>query len=193
MQRVLKFIRMLGKLPQRKQPFAIMFEDPTGSSSEDEAIRFVLHVRREMDKVGWHPHFLCHFHSGYGLADAVTLETLKVGCNGIWCAVTKEGAQTGHACSVVALTNLARMGCRDVIQNYDMVAIRDAAIQVSHRVCVNHSSSVPFIMQQTLAVDGVYLHALTSTRTNTHTLIHTLSPALMHTYTLNLLIFLRFQ
>jgi hypothetical protein len=41
---------------------------------------------------------------------AVVIECLASGATGIWCAICDEGAATGHAGSLITLTNLARIG-----------------------------------------------------------------------------------
>lgn len=51
-----------------------------------------------MDAHGWPAGLLlAHVHQNYGLAEAVVMECLACGADGIWSAICNEGAATGHA------------------------------------------------------------------------------------------------
>ena len=95
-----------------------------------------------MDAHGWPSEFqqngesidgalLIHVHRQWGLADAVTLDALAGGCDGIMAAVCEEGAALGHASSAVALANLARLGNRDVVTRYNLRGVIEGARQVT--------------------------------------------------------------
>ncbi len=56
----------------------------------------------------------------YYLADASMLECLACGCDGLWGAASPSGAGWGHASTLVALTNLARLGNPYVEKTFDM-------------------------------------------------------------------------
>ncbi len=47
------------------------------------------------------------------------------------CAVCKEGAGVGHASSLVTLTNLARFGNAWVAKDFNLPAMRKAAIEIT--------------------------------------------------------------
>ena len=70
-------------------------------------------------------------HRQWGLADAVTLDVLAGGCDGIMAAVCEEGAALGHASSAVALANLARLGNRDVVTRYNLRGVIEGARKVT--------------------------------------------------------------
>ena len=65
------------------------------------------------------------------------MEALASGATGIWCGVSREGAQVGHASSIVTLMNLHRLGNKYVSERYDLAALRRAAIEVT-RVTTGH-------------------------------------------------------
>ena len=69
-----------------------------------------------MTHAGWaDARLLSHVHKQWGLADAVALDMLAAGCDGIWCSLAEEGAAMGNSCSTVILANLARMGNQKVL------------------------------------------------------------------------------
>ena len=88
------------------------------------------------------PGFLNNCHLGspaptvllqYYLADASMLECIGCGCDGLWGAASPSGAGWGHACTLVTLTNLARLGNPHVEKVFDMPKL--------YKVCGGHSSS----------------------------------------------------
>ena len=85
-----------------------------------------------MNKAGWHNGILTvHVHEKWGLADMAVLECLMHGANGIWASICEEGAALGHACSIVTLMNLVRLGNTKVKDNYNLAKFREAAISVT--------------------------------------------------------------
>ena len=73
----------------------------------------------------------CTIKKAWGLADAVVLESLAAGCDGIWCSLCEEGAAQGHSCSAVMLANLARLGNKDVTSRFVCAKLVDAARRVT--------------------------------------------------------------
>ena len=85
-----------------------------------------------MDKAGWHDGILTvHVHEKWGLADMAVLECLTHGANGIWASICEEGAALGHACSIVTIMNLVRLGNTTVREKYNLSKFREAAINVT--------------------------------------------------------------
>jgi hypothetical protein len=101
-------------------------------------------LRREMDSAGWVSYIppqdrikyldarpdgllLAHVHRQWGLADHVQIDALAGGADGIWCSLAEEGGGNGHACSAVTLTNLARLGNKDVLERYNCQNFAHAA------------------------------------------------------------------
>jgi hypothetical protein len=64
-------------------------------------------------------------------SEACVLEALANGASGIWCGVSRVGAAVGHCSSIVTLFNLHRLGNPFVAQDFDLPAIRAAAIEVT--------------------------------------------------------------
>lgn len=131
-QRMLHLAEHLTQLDQKIYGF--LFEDPGGDVFPWDFIEPVSLFRGIMNANGWaHGHFLVHIHKKFGLADAAVLECLAHGCNGLWGAASTSGAGVGHACSLVTLTNLARLGNPHVEQMYNMPALYKAAVVVTKR------------------------------------------------------------
>ncbi len=59
------------------------------------------------------------------------LEALASGATGIWCGVSREGAAVGHCSSTVTLTNLARLGNKNILKQFSIPALRAAAVAVT--------------------------------------------------------------
>mmetsp|Transcript_9042 Transcript_9042/g.12288 ORF Transcript_9042/g.12288 Transcript_9042/m.12288 type:complete len:615 (+) Transcript_9042:267-2111(+) len=129
-ERVVAFTKFLACLP--RQPFGILFEDPSGAFLPSQLAWWSKIVRQTMKKYKWgHAQFLIHVHKGFGLAEASVLECLAAGCTGIWCSVCELGAVTGHACQAISLTNLLRLGNKNVADQYNFPALRTAAIETT--------------------------------------------------------------
>lgn len=123
-------LRFLGTM---KPPiFGVMFEDPSGVTFHFDMAVIVANTRAVMDAAGWHDaHFLLHVHNGYGIAEAVVLEALAAGCDGVWAGIPRDGAATGHANSLTTLCNLHRLGNEYVQRTFDLPRMRDAAIDIT--------------------------------------------------------------
>ena len=131
-QRVLKMVRFISSLDKAKRPLGIMYEDATGNCLPEIMAMWTRTVRREMNSVGWKSgHLLVHVHQNWSLAEAVQLDCLKAGADGIWASVCEEGAAFGHACSSITLMNLVRMGNRKVMNKFNCKYLRHAAIEVT--------------------------------------------------------------
>lgn len=117
------------------RPEGCIFEDPGGESLPSDLSREVAAVRAVMDGNGWDEgQLMIHVHHGYGLSEAIVLECLASGATGIWAGVCKEGAGVGHASSIMTLTNLTRLGNPYVTVDYNMPAMREAAVEVTRIV-----------------------------------------------------------
>lgn len=113
-------------------PVGVLFEEPTGDYLPEEMAAFVKAFSKCIKDLGWDDaKILCHVHEKWGLANAVQLECLRNGANGIWCSICEEGAGLGHASSSVTLMNLVRYGNEKVQQSYNCQSLRDAAIQIT--------------------------------------------------------------
>ena len=140
-------LRVIGFLSRRRaadRPFGLLYEDPSGAVLPLQVRRATEAMRSEMELNGWDEgHLLVHIHKNFGLADAAQLEALAGGATGIWCAVCDEGASTGHASSLLTLTNLARLGNEVVMSTHDFPALRRAAIGVTQQAtgALPHSRS----------------------------------------------------
>mmetsp|Transcript_16062 Transcript_16062/g.43682 ORF Transcript_16062/g.43682 Transcript_16062/m.43682 type:complete len:662 (-) Transcript_16062:27-2012(-) len=130
---VIRLTRHVATLAQQfsGMVFGIIWEEPTGCLFPFEIVDWVSEVRAVMDDAGWREgHLLLHIHRGYGMSEAIVIECLAAGCTGIWCATCTNGAATGHACSAITLTNLARIGNTQICEKYCFHAIRRCAIEV---------------------------------------------------------------
>ena len=131
-ERVIAVVQFLANLPKKKRPFGIMFEEPTGRYLPEEVGAWTAGVRKTMQQNGWEAgKLLAHVHKRYALGEVVQLECLVNGANGIWAGVCEEGAAMGHACSIVTLINLIRMGNKKVLESYNCSYLRTAAINVT--------------------------------------------------------------
>lgn len=131
-QRMIYYTKNLANLIKSLRPFGIIFEEPTGEKFPWDYTNFCKVLRRTMDDNHWSQcNFLVHVHKNYGFAEACIQESLASGCNGIWCGISEEGAATGSGCSLMTLTNLARMGNKHVIEMFDFVALNKAAREIT--------------------------------------------------------------
>ena len=133
--RVLAIIQFLALLPSQSRPQGIMYEDQNGSWMPSIMQDATYCMRQAMTDNGWEEgHLLIHVHKGYGMSDAIQTTAMAAGATGIWCGVSANGAMTGHASSIVTLTNLARLGNQHVRQRFNFMELRKAAITI-HQVC----------------------------------------------------------
>ena len=132
-ERALEVVAWLSALPPNQRPYGIFFEEPTGKYLPDEVGAWTASVRRVMDKNGWTTGLLlAHVHEKWGFAEAVQLECLARGANGVWASVCAEGAAVGHACTSVTLMNLICMGNKKVKEQYNCTYLRKAAKNVTN-------------------------------------------------------------
>jgi hypothetical protein len=124
-------------LPCPSTHSGLVFEDPTGELFPWRMAEQVAEVRAAMDGAGWPAgHLLIHSHHAYAVSEASVLEALASGATGLWCGVSREGASVGHCSSAVTLVNLARLGNAKVSARYNLMALRNAAVEVRPCVCV---------------------------------------------------------
>ena len=114
---VLKVFKLLGRLPIT----GILFEDVRGTRfifESNELIRMMRHYNPEPRKILVHPH------SGNGMEDATTIESVLAGADGIWSGFTPQAAQGGHGSVMMFLTNLMRARNPHVVQQFDMERLK---------------------------------------------------------------------
>lgn len=130
---VVKFLAELKAM----RPFGIMFEEPTGRFLPETMGGWTKAIRALMDECGWtlseegDGSLLAHVHKKWEFGEVVQLECLSSGANGIWASVCEEGAALGHACSIVSIMNLIRLGNEKVKENYNCTYLREAAIKIT--------------------------------------------------------------
>ena len=89
-------------------------------------------IRLTMERAGFpQGRFLVHLHWYFGLAEASTLSALCNGADGVWAAVCRAGAQTGHACSTVTAVNLLRAGNPGIAKQYNLEKMCKAAREIT--------------------------------------------------------------
>jgi len=131
-ENLIKVLYFLSTLPSNEKPFGIVFEEPTGNILPSTLRIWTRMFRTIMDKAGWHEgHLSVHIHEKWGLADMAVLECLIGGANGIWASICEEGAALGHACTIVTIMNLLRLGNTKVRDKYNLKCFREAAINVT--------------------------------------------------------------
>ncbi|KAH8070994.1 hypothetical protein JL720_11608 [Aureococcus anophagefferens] len=157
-------VAALADLPRHVRPASLLFEEPFGEYLPCEVGGWTALLRATMDAHGWPSAFqedgasidgalLIHVHRQWGLADAVTLDALAAGCDGLMAAVCEEGAALGHACSAVALANLARNG--DAVARYDLRGVVDAARAVT-RLTTGAPVAVRQVVYGPRAIEAVF-------------------------------------
>ena len=128
LDRVLTVVKFVATLPRHLQPFGMLFEEPTGRFSVFEMSAWTACIRSSMDDNGWRSgHLLAHVHQKWGMAEAVQLECLSSGADGVWASLCEEGAASGHACSTITMMNLIRLGNTNVLKTYNCTYLREAA------------------------------------------------------------------
>jgi hypothetical protein len=131
-EEALRLVDALSRLPSEERPFGFMMEEPTGWLFPDDVGRLVRMVRLTMERAGFpQGRFLLHLHWYFGLAEAATLTALCNGADGVWAAVCRTGAQTGHACSTMTAVNLFRAGHHDLAKKYNFEKMCAAAREVT--------------------------------------------------------------
>ena len=130
-KRVLKVVHYLSSLPPEERPFGLLYEE-SGKDLPEELAIWTKAVRKVMDDCGFQDgHLLTHVHEQWGLAKSTQLDCIVNGANGIWASLCDEGASMGHASSCIALMNLIRLGNKRVLEQYNCVALRKAAQNVT--------------------------------------------------------------
>ena len=131
-ERVFSVLSFLAKQPEDiRKHLGVMYEEPTGNYLPEEMGQWTKSMRKVMDKYHWKGHLLVHVHKKWGNAEAVQLECLMKGADGVWASVCDEGAAMGHASSTITLMNLVRMGNQAVLKNYNCSYLRAAARRVT--------------------------------------------------------------
>ena len=129
---VFEVVKMLATMPENKRPFGIIFEEPTGRYLPEQLGAWTKSLRELMDECDWKSaHLLVHIHKKWEMAEVAQLECLACGADGVWASVCEEGAALGHACSVITIMNLIRMGNTKVLAKYNCTHLREAAIRVT--------------------------------------------------------------
>jgi hypothetical protein len=132
----------IAQLPIGVRPCGIIFEEPLGEYFPDEVANFTSMIRKTMDDNGWESKWqypeniadgllLYHVHEQYGFANATVMDALAAGADGMWCGLSEEGASMNHASSAVALTNLLRLGNKDVLKRFNTKHLVTAARSVA--------------------------------------------------------------
>ncbi|CAH1788933.1 unnamed protein product, partial [Owenia fusiformis] len=129
-ERVCKFVKSISKMPAKTRPFGLAFEEP-GKSLPEECGHWARIIRKIMDDNDYKGRLLVHVHEKFGYCDAIALECLIGGCDGIWASVCGEGASMGQASSCVTLLNMIRLGNKKVLKQYNCQHLRKAAIEVT--------------------------------------------------------------
>ena len=130
--RVLRIVKYLATLPKDIRPFGLNFEEPSGKFMPEELGIYTSVVRGVMNENGWqNGHLLVHIHEKWGVAATAQLACLSNGANGVWASISAEGAAVGHACSTVTIMNLIRLGNTKVLQRYNCVNLRKAAVRIT--------------------------------------------------------------
>lgn len=128
---VFRVVRFLARMPADERPIGIMFEEPTGRFLPEMMGAWTKAIRTLMNDFNWDGKLLAHVHKKWEFAEVVQLECLSNGANGIWSSICEEGAALGHACSIVSIMNLVRMGNKKVLSKYDCKKLREAAINIT--------------------------------------------------------------
>ena len=129
---VFTIIKFLSTMPTSVRPFGIMIEDRTGDYLPEQLGPWTRSLRRLMDECNWKSsHMVVHIHNRWELAEAVQLEILANGADGVWASVCREGGVLGHACSINTIMNLIRMGNTKVLKKYNCRYLRQAAINIT--------------------------------------------------------------
>ena len=164
-ERLLEVVKGISKIPAPYRPAGLMEEEPIGEYFPDEVAAMVKAVRDTMDQNGWPSLFqqngsldgllLSHVHEQWGLADAVALDSLAAGADGLWCSICQEGAAMGHASSCVTLMNLVRLGNKDILSRYNPRNFLDAARKVT-KITTNKKVASRQLVYGPRAIESVF-------------------------------------
>lgn len=173
MEECLRLVDALSRLPPAERPFGFIMEEPTGWLFPSEVGRVCRMIRLTMNRAGFtNGRFLCHVHWYFGMAEASQLTALCNGCDGVWAAVCKTGAQTGHACSTMTAVNLYRAGMTSICEKYDLQKMCHAARLVTEistrQPCPSHEEiygsqafDIPYFMTNLPSCRYSIYHVLT--------------------------------
>lgn len=164
--RVLDLVKAIAKIPAPYRPAGLLHEEPMGEYFPDEVAMWNQAIRETMDENGWPSLFqedgetldgllLHHAHRQWGFADAVVLDVLASGADGIWCSIAEEGAAMGHACSCVTLGNLARLGNQDILTRYNTRYLVEAA-RIVTKATTNKNVNERQIVYGPRAIEAVF-------------------------------------
>lgn len=164
--KVLELVQGIAMMPPSIRPAGMLQEEPIGEYFADEVAAWNQEVRDTMDANGWPSLFqqdgetldgllLAHVHKQWGLADAVVLDVLAAGADGVWCSICEEGAAMGHASSCVTLANLARLGNKDVLTRYQTQKLATAAREVT-KLTTNKNVPERQIVYGPRAIESVF-------------------------------------
>ena len=131
-ERMIRIIKHVATMPKEYRLYGMIFEEPGGECMPEDISSYCKVVRKTMDHFGWEDgKLLCHIHAKMGYKDVITMDCLANGCDGIWAAVCEEGAAVGHCCSAVTTLNLIRHGNAKVLDKYNCLHLRQAAIEIT--------------------------------------------------------------
>ena len=131
-EEALRLVDSLSRIPLKERCLGFMMEEPTGWLFPDQVGRLCRMIRLTMERAGFSEgRFLVHVHWYFGLAEASQLTALCNGADGVWAAVCKAGAQTGHACSTMTAVNLYRAGNSSICEKYNLEKMCEAARAVT--------------------------------------------------------------
>ena len=131
-RRMLDIIKYLAEMPLEYRLFGIIYEDPVGECLPEQLAAWTRCIRDTMTACGWDDgKLLNHIHGKLGYKDAVTMDCLANGSDGMWAAVCEEGAAVGHCCTTVTMLNLIRHGNSKILEKYNCTHLRQAAINVT--------------------------------------------------------------
>ncbi len=119
-----EFVVRVLKLLQALPVSAVIFEDVRGICFPFQTVELVKLIRRYTPPPR---KILVHPHAGNGLENATIIDAILAGADGTWAALTPQGAQIGHASSLMFLTNLLRAGNRHLSQVYRLETLPETA------------------------------------------------------------------
>ena len=129
---VYDIVKFIAKRKPEEQIFGLLFEEPMGKFYPEQLGAYTNAVRALMNECNWkNGYFLVHIHEKWQQSEVCVEACLSNGANGVWASVAAEGAGIGHACSTITVMNLIRMGNKKVMEKYNCVYMRQAAINVT--------------------------------------------------------------
>ena len=130
-RRALDLLKAFANMDPDIRPIGMLYEDPSGMMLPETVGMYTRIARNALTRWKWPDALLLlHVHANFGLCDAALLKAVANGCNGMWGALCRTGAQLGHASIAVALVNLARLGNKHVLRKYNIPKMVLAARRV---------------------------------------------------------------